>query len=290
MQSAKDEQRLQEIQKERTALDEKIQMMQEEVDTRVDFQVQQDELNLQNQNSLDARVEQERIAKLRVSELNEEELTTKKRLAVIEDELSRTQLTNKRKALLDEQKIKLDQLKSLDEAKKNVLQHNEEMIASGQNYYDAQKSFVSNAGNMTRQIIKQELSKAVAKELASVIEVIPFPFNLIAAPLAGLAVTSLFESIVPKFETGTPSFGGGFALLGERGVELAELPAGTTIYNHSQTDNILNSPNMSGFQYLADVIENQTRRLESVERVISLKVRDFDEAYQDYKYLNGKVS
>jgi len=191
-----------------------------------------------------------------------------------------------------QEKIKTNeqQTKELKEAEKVTVEHYQSMIQSGFDYYDSQKSFGKQAGELAKQAIKQEIAKAVAQQIAKVIGYLPWPINLIAAPIAGLAAAALFESIVPKFATGTTNFGGGFATVGENGPELVQLPAGTNIYNHSQTAQIVDSASMAGFYYLARVIEEQFSKLDKTTGNMIFDYAAFDEGYQDYLYNKGKMS
>jgi hypothetical protein len=69
----------------------------------------------------------------------------------------------------------------------------------------------------------------------------------IAIAAAGIALlVSLWETFVPEFATGVQNYGGGLALVGERGSELVQLPAGSNVYNHSDTTRMLNGGNISG--------------------------------------------
>jgi hypothetical protein len=75
-------------------------------------------------------------------------------------------------------------------------------ILAGVQQYDARVSLGEQMKGLVRDRIKQIIAEAVAEQLAKVIAMIPFPFNIIAAPAAGLAVQALISSLLPKFETG----------------------------------------------------------------------------------------
>lgn len=65
---------------------------------------------------------------------------------------------------------------------------------------------LADLGNMLREQIKQNikarLAEAVAIQIQKVLGSIPFPFNLLAAGGAALAVNKLFDKLVPEFLTG----------------------------------------------------------------------------------------
>ena len=54
-------------------------------------------------------------------------------------------------------------------------------------------------------------------------------------------------SSIPKFASGVSNFGGGWALVGEQGAELAQLPQGTNVYNNTQTKSMLQAGNSFNF-------------------------------------------
>lgn len=89
----------------------------------------------------------------------------------------------------------------------------------------------------------------------SLYELIKIPFNIIIR-----SINSVFESIgsfsvpdwvpviggsaislpqIPMLYTGVQNFPGGPAIVGERGMELLDLPKGTNVYNHQETRGIL---------------------------------------------------
>ena len=83
---------------------------------------------------------------------------------------------------------------------------------------DADLSFagiMKAAANAARQIIKIEISKAVASYAAQVFATVPFPANLALAASAGLVVGALFEKVVPKFADGGIISGPTIGMVGE---------------------------------------------------------------------------
>ena len=125
-------------------------------------------------------------------------------------------LDKKKKLIKDEQELREKQLK--------------ETIENYAMQYDANKSFLAQLGNAVRQEIKTLGAGAVAKEIADVIKYVPWPLNLILAPIAGLAASALFDAIIPQFATGVENFSGGLAIVGEKGPELVNLPRGSNVY------------------------------------------------------------
>jgi hypothetical protein len=74
--------------------------------------------------------------------------------------------------------------------------------------YDSSESLGKQIYATARESIKAYAAQAVAAQLKSVFETLPFPLNLISAAAAGVATSALFDQLVPKFARGTPR--GGF--------------------------------------------------------------------------------
>jgi hypothetical protein len=75
-----------------------------------------------------------------------------------------------------------------------------------------------------------------ANAAVSAFKRVPFPFNIGAAAAAGAAAMSMIKGF---FATGTRGFGGGMAMVGERGPELVNLPGGSDVLNNAETRNAL---------------------------------------------------
>lgn len=60
-----------------------------------------------------------------------------------------------------------------------------------------------------------------------------------AAGVAAIIAGNLIKNVIPKFATGVTNFGGGLALVGERGPELVNLPQGSDIIPNAQTNGLL---------------------------------------------------
>lgn len=86
-----------------------------------------------------------------------------------------------------------------------------------------------------RGIIKAFISQGIAAVISNTLKAAGIAGPL-AIPLAGAAgglAAKLFDSAIPKFATGVQNFSGGMALVGERGPELVNLPAGSDVIpNH----------------------------------------------------------
>ena len=58
------------------------------------------------------------------------------------------------------------------------------------------------------------------------------PILALALGAAGVAGINALFAAIPNFAAGTPNFGGGMALVGERGPEVVNLPGGSSITPH----------------------------------------------------------
>lgn len=66
-----------------------------------------------------------------------------------------------------------------------------------------------------RKIIATYLAESVAAAVKGALKSVPFPFNIIAAGIAGASAATLFNSLVPKFAEGGAVTGPTLALIGE---------------------------------------------------------------------------
>lgn len=199
-------------------------------------------------------------------------------------------------------------------------------IAYGQQEYDAKKSLLVQinqlANETVRKAIAAEIAKAVAKEIGWVVETVPWPFNLIAAPAAGLAIQALMEAAIPKFATGEIGIDGKPHSMGGRTINVE---GGESIINKKATDrnrevlelinsgatvsypgsnlatraqSILSMPLPSatvnnysnitakfneGFEKLGGIFKDQTDKMMQMENRITLSLSEFDNKYTDYK-------
>jgi tape measure domain-containing protein len=61
---------------------------------------------------------------------------------------------------------------------------------------------------------------------------------------------------IPGFAGGVENFGGGFALVGEQGAELVNLPKGSNVYSHGETQRMLSNSGSSGRGISGNTTEN----------------------------------
>jgi hypothetical protein len=121
------------------------------------------------------------------------------------DKVSRASL----KSQLDLDKEEVDSLEAGSAAK---LAATEQDIAAGLQQFDANKNLGDQMKDLTRNTIKRLISEAVITQIAKVITTLPFPINVILAPIAGLALSALMEAAIPKF-------GGGGSVEGPDGID-----------------------------------------------------------------------
>jgi hypothetical protein len=103
------------------------------------------------------------------------------------------------KSILDQDKQEVDSLGDKVLAQKKAAEEN---ILAGTQEYDAKQSLGVQENRIINDSIRGIIAKAIIEQIAKVIEVIPWPFNLIAAPAAGLALEALLEKFIPKFASG----------------------------------------------------------------------------------------
>lgn len=89
---------------------------------------------------------------------------------------------------------------------------------------------VAAAAKIVRAWVQQGVAAAVAKALGG----LPFPINIAAAAGAGALAAAAFNKVlgaiqVPGFAEGVKNFGGGLAVVGEKGPELVKLPRGSDV-------------------------------------------------------------
>lgn len=91
----------------------------------------------------------------------------------------------------------------------------EEVLQSSASGAKGLKEFARVAVETARKYIAAELASAVATQVKKALVNVPFPFNIIAAGVAGGAAAALFNSLVPKFAAGGAAFGPMLAMVGE---------------------------------------------------------------------------
>lgn len=162
-------------------------------------------------------------------------------------------------------------------------------ILAGVQMYDSARSLGEQLKQVARDSIKRIIAEAVATQLAKVIAMIPWPFNLIAAPAAGLAVSALFERLIPPFAMGG-------MINGKRhssGGTLINAEGGEFIVNRESTRNnieLLEAINsgrdvaLSGGSSVEVIraINNLGSDIRQLQLIAKINPRDFDEGYSDY--------
>jgi hypothetical protein len=108
------------------------------------------------------------------------------------------------------------------------------VIQGGENF----KSFAKDVGNSMRHVISALLASTIANAIEKSVTFAKNPIVGVAlgAVMGGLAAT-LFNSLVPKFAAG--GFPNGLSLVGERGPELVNLPAGSQVFSNTQSKGML---------------------------------------------------
>jgi len=185
-------------------------------------------------------------------------------------------------------------------------------VQAGQAEYRGLENIHKSIMALVVKTIKAYAAEAAAAEIKKVIAtaMIPFPFDVILAGAAGLAVEAMFDPLMPKFERGAVNIGG---LRHSQGGVLAEIEQGESVINRTGTRNnagllskmnqgaIYNelSPGMvmamersfsggasfptEGFDKIVGAINNQTNRLEALERRIDFNYDGFDSGYDNFK-------
>jgi len=77
------------------------------------------------------------------------------------------------------------------------------------------KEFAKIAVQTAKRIIAAEIAQGIATAVKGALVKVPFPFNIVAAGIAGGAAAALFNSIIPNFAEGGAVSGPTMALVGE---------------------------------------------------------------------------
>jgi hypothetical protein len=305
MKLTSDAQRYDTLEKERAATSEKIQLIQAEIDNKKEQINTIDEMIVKEQEKEFI----DRARKLSMLELErgilEEEVNIQnikfklqqakdaQEIAALKAEIDRS--NTRKKTMLDEVNVR-QQLVA-----KTMLQYSEQ--------YNAQESFGRQSNRILNETVKNEIkakiAEATATQISWVIELVPWPLNAVIAPLAGLAIGALFDTLVPKFEYGGyPEGKNAIVQVNEKGQEfivnakatakysdiLEKMNAG--IYQPSRPEYVSGdvyypAQDNSGFVMLAEAIQEQTDRLESVERYV--KVTELAEGLNNYQTQQSRI-
>jgi len=165
-----------------------------------------------------------------------------------------------------------------------------QLILAGTQQYDAAQSLGVQMNKAANEAIRRIIAEAVATQIAKVIAMIPWPFNLIAAPIAGLLVQHLIERLIPKFETGGLIGGkrhssGGTMINAEAGEFIVNRSAASSnialleSINSGRESAVINSRGnadvVGAIKYLGDEI----KRLQVIAKI---SPREFEESYGEY--------
>jgi hypothetical protein len=103
------------------------------------------------------------------------------------------------------------------------------------------KEFGRAVASSARQAISALLSESVALAIEKAMKTAKNPLIGVAlGAIAGGAVATLFNTLVPAFEDGTNYAPGGLSLVGERGPELVNLNRGSQVFTNAQTMGMMN--------------------------------------------------
>jgi len=89
----------------------------------------------------------------------------------------------------------------------------------------------------TRKVISAYIAEGVAGAVKNALADAPFPFNLVAAPLAGAAASALFNELIPSFRTGVDDLKGG-TVADIHKDERVFLPGGSTVKTSTQASRL----------------------------------------------------
>jgi hypothetical protein len=200
-----------------------------------------------------------------------------------------------------------------------IEQNTESQILALARQYDAHKLFLQNFLNMTRQLIKAEIARALTGVLKDALISVPFPFNIALGAAAVGAASALFDELIPEFGTGYVDLNG---RLHKDGGETVKVEGGESIINRmgtaknkqllkmindgKQFDVVGNkainyngfygsAPPSSSLNNISQIAVSFDKAINSLDRSINRKLdkvieasgvkfvmTDFDNTYQDY--------
>jgi len=97
----------------------------------------------------------------------------------------------------------------------SALEFGQAMMASSQMGISSLKDYAKYALNTAKKIIAAKIAEGIAGTVSNALKDVPFPFNIVAAGIAGGAAAALFNSIVPSFAEGGAAYGPTLAMVGE---------------------------------------------------------------------------
>lgn len=105
--------------------------------------------------------------------------------------------------------------KELTRAELSAMAFGDAIMQAGIDGQGSMADFGRTALNIAKKVIAAYLAEGIAAAVKSALTGIPFPFNLIAAGVAGGTAAALFSSLVPDFAAGGAVSGPTMALVGE---------------------------------------------------------------------------
>lgn len=117
-------------------------------------------------------------------------------------------------------------------------------IQAAKDVAEAKRQADQERQDQVRDAIKSIIIQIALEQLKNVISTVPFPINIPVGAAAAAAITALANGIVgslPGFADGVTGFGGGLALVGERGRELVQLPQGSNVITNQNTESIISA-------------------------------------------------
>lgn len=169
---------------------------------------------------VDPRAETADVARLSTTkQLNDQIASEQTKLAQTERSILDAKEAAQLEALEKERQISMEKISILEAEAAVRQQLVEQQIVAGFEAFDASKSIEENFKQLAYDTIKRLVAEAVANQLVKVFASVPFPFNALLAPAAGMAAAALFNQLIPKFADGGKLTGPSLRLAGEAGPE-----------------------------------------------------------------------
>jgi len=160
-----------------------------------------------------------------------------------------TELANEKQKELD--KLVLQRKAAEEQAKIDKKQADDQKKIDDQLVIDLKVKDDAIAAAKKEQAIKQKKADLIQASINTALAVTRAlsssapPLNIVLAALSGALgatqVAAIAAKPIPAFAGGVDNFGGGLALVGERGAELVNLPRGSSVIPNNQIDNSVGS-------------------------------------------------
>lgn len=135
-------------------------------------------------------------------------------------------------------KLRSDSISRNEKERKSALLAIENKIAEKQQEFAVKQAKISKATGVTESIINTAVGVTSALSTGNI------PLAAIIGGLGAAQTALIAAQPIPQFATGG-FFGGGMAMVGERGAELIQTSGPTKVFNNRQTGNILANNNMN---------------------------------------------